>query len=371
MSDKLFMHLLKQLEGSPETKFYEARLKDISAVGFADLKRQKHLLFDQYDPEEESYFGRNGDERIIRKINGKWLGTSESGRSIELKDQDLKRYLLNISPLLDEIKTKNNLARNINRITPRVHYVGEKTVLGNSVGIFVVLLSDDIVAEAELLGIRSKIDTVDNILILCPSFVITSQDFLARLSGQNIVCCTFQEVLGEKDKVIDFSKIQFRREADQGVPKLTQKQKADYDKFKFKCYDRVYIPGTSSIKRSNDVEINSHKLKIPNQVFPFLIQLVVALKSGGDGWVTRKANPGKHQFYDNFRTPIEGSLINKNGKDFLQNGGEGQWRLSVHPDFITYERANLMKHTLKDVREFAKKLPQQGKTNGKRSKSKK
>jgi len=161
------------MEGSPEAKFYESELTGVSSAGFATLKKQKHLLFDQYDFENEHYFDKRGNEYFVRKYNGKWVATSteDSGISpLYLKEQDLNRYAFSIQPILDHIRTKNSLAKNTNAVTSRVWYIGEKAVIQNNVGVFVALLSDDQVAEAELLGLKAKTGKMDGALVFCPFY---------------------------------------------------------------------------------------------------------------------------------------------------------------------------------------------------------
>ncbi len=356
----MLTYLLKHIEGSPETKFYESDLRRISASGLSNLRKQKYLVFDQYDFEKESYFDKHGNERFVRKVNGRWIATSTDDPEIsylELKETDMNRYLFNVQPLLVEIKKINTLAKNIDAITSRVYFIGEKTVLQDSVGVFVAFLGDDEQAEAELLGLRAKIGKVDRVLILCPTYEIKSQDLLNKLAGQNIVCLTFEEAFTDKDFTVNFSKMQFDEGIGQTAPKLTTQQTADYTRHKYLCYDHLYIPGTSPMKRSNDLSVNGHAIKMPDASFRLLIELVVELKKGKGGWLTIYTEEGKYQIFDRLRRPIEGSLHDKNAKKFIENDGSKRYRISTHPDFVTYDRGNLLKHTDPEVRKLAKRLP--------------
>jgi len=360
LSDAMLSFLLKHIEGSPETKFYESDLRGISSSGFASLKKQKYLVFDQYDFENESYFDKQGNERFIRKVNGKWIATSTDDPEISpiyLAEKDLNRYSFSVQPLLAEIKAKNALARNLDQITPRVYFIGERTVLQDSIGVFVAFLSGDEQAEAELLGLRAKIGKADKVLVICPYYAITSQDLLSRFAGQNIACMTFEEALTGKDCTIDFSKVRFGETAEQSIPKLTAKQTADYTKHKYQCYDHLHIPGTAPMKRSNDLSVNGHTIKMPDASFKLLLELVVELKKGKGGWVMKYTERGNYQIYDRLRKVLEGSLLEKDAKKFIENDGSKRYRISTHPDFVTYERGNLLKHAETEVREIAKRLP--------------
>jgi hypothetical protein len=352
-------YLLKHAEGLPEAKFYESELARISSAGFTSLKKQKHLLFDQYDFENEHYFDKRGNEYFVRKYNGKWVATSTENSGISpiyLKTQDLNRYTFSIQPLLDQIRSTDSLAKNANAVTSRVWYVGEKAVIRNNIGIFVALLSDDQVAEAELLGLKAKTGKMDGALILCPSYQIKSQDLLNKLAGQNIFCLTFKEAF-KKDGTIDFGKIRFDQASGQQAQKLTSQQTADYTKYAYQCYDIMHIPGTASRKRSNDININGHTIKMPDSAFALLMELVVELKKGKGGWLTKVVDAGKYQIFDRVRSPLQGSLLGKDAKKFIENNESKQYRISTHPDFVTYDRSNLLKHADATIKVLAKKLP--------------
>jgi hypothetical protein len=54
---------------------------------------------------------------------------------------------------------------------------------------------------------------------------------------------------------------------------------------------------------------------------------------------------------------LGGSLLEKDSRKFIENDGSKRYRISTHPDFVTYERGNLLKHAETEVREIAEKLP--------------
>lgn len=346
MSEKLLGYLLGQREASPETKFFERRLKEVSASGIAYLKKEKFLLFDQYDPEEEGYLNARGEECLVRRVNGKLLVIPESGRSLELKPEDLVRYRFSIDPLIAGIRKRSGLSGNPEAITARVHYVGEKQVLDSGVGVFLAFLDSKATAEAELLGIHAKIADVDNVLILCPGFTV-SQELSGKLAAMNVVCLPFKTVL--KEQRIDFSKAKFHKAAGKAGQKLTDQQTQDCTKYKYRCSDRLYIPGTVPRKRSNDILLNGKKAKMPDQGFKLLVEFAVELKKGKGGWVTKAVNVGGYQPFDVLRKPLP--------ENFIENDGSKRYRISAHPDFVTYDRDALLEHTDSTVRAFAKKLP--------------
>ncbi len=152
--------------------------------------------------------------------------------------------------------------------------------------------------------------------------------------------------------------------ADLVIRELTEKQNNDYKNFEYKCYDKIYIPGTTPMKRSNEVEVNSHKIKLGDAVFKLFLRLVLELKKEKQGWVNRHslgldsiiADVEKFQIYSNLRMALQGSLLDKDGQKFIENNGSKQYRISLHPDFIAYDREKLLKHPDSSIQKLARKL---------------
>ena len=357
---KLLEYVLHQYERSPDAKYYESDMTRISASGFAALKKEKYLRFDQYDFEQENYVDKRGNERFVRKVNGRWVANSIEDSEVSplyLADGDLNRYTFNPRPLFDNIKATNNLSKNIDSVGSRIWFIGETAVLNENVGVFVAFLPDDRQAEAELLGLRAKIGKMDGILVLCPSYALRAQGLLNKLEAQRIRCLTFKETFTKKDYAINFAKLRFAAASGKSTPKLTASQTADYTKHKYLCYDTLHIPGTASRVRSNDIAVNGDTVKMPDESFRLLIELVAELKKRKGGWRTKVMLSGNYQIFDRVRKPLEGSLQGKDAKKYIENNGAKQYRISTHPDFVTYDLRNLKKHADSVVSEFAEKMP--------------
>lgn len=146
--------------------------------------------------------------------------------------------------------------------------------------------------------------------------------------------------------------------------KITDKQNEDYKKYEYKCKDQIYVPGTSSFYRSNEIIVNRNKINIGDSLFLLLLRLSIELKKGEDGWVNIYslyeehiiADPDKYQIYSNLRTVLKGSLIDKNAKKFIENDGSKNYRISTHPDFITYNKDKLLSHKDPQIRKLAEEL---------------
>jgi hypothetical protein len=118
------------------------------------------------------------------------------------------------------------------------------------------------------------------------------------------------------------------------------------------------------MKRSNEVEVNGHKVRLGDSVFRLFLRLAFELKKNKGGWVSRHTldtegvitDADKFQVYSNLRTSLQGSLLDREGQKFIENNGSKQYRISLHPDFITCHREKLLKHRDSGIQELARKL---------------
>lgn len=139
---------------------------------------------------------------------------------------------------------------------------------------------------------------------------------------------------------------------------------ADYEKHRYLCQDWLYIPGTRPHERSNDVLLNGHKLRLGDSLFALLMRFVVELKKARGGWVSSPqleregyiGDSARYQRYSNLRTALEGSLKGKDGKNFIEASRSKAYRVSTHPDFITYDKEKLLNHQHSDIGELASQL---------------
>ncbi|MBU8922229.1 MAG: hypothetical protein KOO63_10470 [Bacteroidales bacterium] len=147
-------------------------------------------------------------------------------------------------------------------------------------------------------------------------------------------------------------------------PYLSDEERLDYKKFEYQCRDWVFIPGSIPMGRSNFIEVNGHKTKIGDSLLKLFLRFVVELKKNKGGWVnviTLKeedviTNEQGYQQYNLLRDKLQGYLLKKDAKKFIQNDGSNRYRISTHPDFITYEKKKLIKHPDPKIRELTEEL---------------
>jgi hypothetical protein len=51
----------------------------------------------------------------------------------------------------------------------------------------------------------------------------------------------------------------------------SKRQKSDFEKLEYQCYDKVYIPGTITMKRSNLMVVNGNEIKIGDPLFILIL----------------------------------------------------------------------------------------------------
>jgi hypothetical protein len=97
------------------------------------------------------------------------------------------------------------------------------------------------------------------------------------------------------------------------------------------------------------------------------MKLALELKRNNEGWVNIESFvqeidlsfTGRHQLIERLRgnlTKIK-ALDNNIVKELIENKKSGLYRISTHPDFITYNKKKLLSHKDPRVRELAEKLP--------------
>jgi len=90
------------------------------------------------------------------------------------------------------------------------------------------------------------------------------------------------------------------------------------------------------------------------------LKFVVEIKRNKKGWIgmdTLFKNkiihyPDKYQIFGHLKDSFKGWLLEENSFEFIENDKLGCYRISTHPDFITYDKKKLLKHPEIDQRAF-------------------
>lgn len=242
-------------------------------------------------------------------------------------------------------------------------YIGNKIHGGNKIGLtFVLKITDRSLLKLSRLIYIAKNNSI--LVVFTPLSKSEKGVFKKHLKTNETVRKYFDaEVCRLLENIIS-GLLRPEIGVDLVIRQLTKDQENDYKNFEYKCYDRLHIPGRISMKRSNEIELNHHKIRLGDSIFRLLLRLVLELKGKSGGWVSRHTlesegiitDVDKFQIYSNLRTSLQGSLLDKEGQKFIENNGSKQYRISLHPDFIAYDREKLLKHPDSSIQNLARKL---------------
>ena len=109
-----------------------------------------------------------------------------------------------------------------------------------------------------------------------------------------------------------------------------------------------------------EIIVNDKKIPLCDTLLLLLLKFVVELKKDKKGWISMQSlyekriihYPVRYQIFNHLRTAFKGNLLEKNPMKFIENKGSGYYRISTHPDFVTYDKKKLLKHPEIDQRAF-------------------
>ena len=147
--------------------------------------------------------------------------------------------------------------------------------------------------------------------------------------------------------------------------KLSEREQEDYQTHDYKCYDRIVVTGRSITRRETEVLLNDNSVALGSRQLELLLILIRAAKTVAGGWVDSSAlscvnvdpRTGRFQPISRLRDRLAPATKTRDASELVEYGGANGFRISAHPNFITYNRAALHKHTSQAVRAIAKELP--------------
>lgn len=288
---------------------------------------------------------------------------------IPLTKDDISRFQFSLDKLIEAMREDNGFTGNCYPISPRLYFIGERMV-GNVSTAFILALFPNIrSAEPHLLSLLARIPpNYQRVVVITLTLCLTEEVVYSKLRVACMFPVTIPASFGQNDFKINYLRA-LRKRLPTGVsaqtPGLTDEQHADYEEYGYRCRDRLHIPGSFPRDRSNDICLNGHRLQLGDSLFALLLRFVVELKKKKDGWVniyTLKSDgiitdPLNYQIYSRLRTEIRGSLLDKDGKKFIESDRSKNYRVSTHSDLVTCDKERLLNHPQSNIRELAKKLP--------------
>jgi len=363
--------LLQEIERSPNPLFTKKELLSLSPKDFQDLTKRKILTY--FRPSESDMEKvrlprcQHGCPLTVVQVEGGLeaicLEHPEED-PIPIERDDFNRYAFSVDMLLVQLRTANRIEGNLHGINRGYFYVGYKTYSDNRVGfIFISKIGNEKLIK--LSGLKHLCKDDDILVVLTPASKIEDVPLKGQLRHEKIVQTSLVSSLDPQTFELPIEKLVSGLLKPKAITELSKRQKTDYEKFEYQCYDKVYIPGTIPMKRSNLIVVNGNEIKMGDSLLTLFLRFVIELKKKKGGWVNiyTLESEGvitdvlKYQIYSNLRTALEGSLLDKDGQKFIQSDGSKNYRISTHPDFITCDKKKLLAHQDHHIRELAKKLP--------------
>jgi hypothetical protein len=372
----LISWLLKELEKNPATVFRKADLLKKSKSQFEKLKRQGFLAYVQPDPHHETYPCTlpcsNACPMEVVEMEQKRFAICPTDTEIEpipLTKDDISKYRFSLDAPVRAVRKTNDFTGDAYALTPRLYVIGERVVGGLNTAFVLALFPNEKSAEPHLLSLRARIPPpYQQMVVVAPTLSLPKEPIYPKLRAASIFPVILSSSFGKPSFKISYLAA-LRKPMPAGVssqpPGPTAEQLADYEEYGYLCQDRLHIPGTFPRKRSNDILLNSHELQLADSLFALLLRFVVELKKGKGGWISIAqlesegliSDSAHYQTYSNLRTALKGSLRGKDGQKFIEASRSKKYRISAHPDFITYDKERLLNHPDPDIRGLARKLP--------------
>jgi len=369
--------LLRHMESVPNPAFSKRELVAISPAQFENMKRRKILKYFRSANDDDWETIRwprcqHGCHLTVERHGERYeafcLDHSEEG-VIYVEEDDLIRYALSPTALLDEFRAANQMDGELSPIDRRSYHMGYKRYASCRVDfIFISDMGPDKLVR--LIGLKHVCPDAETAVMLTPVSRINDVLLEGRLRQERIVQVDVSSNMNPTTLEIPFEGflnglLEAAPRSTSQHPVLTKKQAEDYKRFDYRFYNTVHIPGFMPIKRSNLIEVGETELAIPDYLFLLLLRLVLELKLDKGGWIVRKTLKEEGiitaeenlQIFSNLRNALQGGLQGKDAKEFIQADKSKRHCLSTHPDFVTYERDKLLEHPILDVRGIAEKLP--------------
>lgn len=363
--------LLQEIEKSPNALFTKKELLSLSPKDFQDLTKRKILTY--FRPSENDMEKvrlprcQHGCPLTVVQVEGGLEAVCPEHLEedpIPIEKDDLSRYAFSIDMFLVQLRDANRIDGDLDRINGGYFHIGYKTYGDHRVGfIFIPKIGDGKLVK--LSGLKHLCKDDDILVVLTPASKIEDVPLKGSLRHDKIIQTSLASSLDPQTFELPIEKLISGLLKPKAITELSKRQKTDYEKFEYQCYDKVYIPGTIPMKRSNLMVVNENEIEMGDSIFTLFLRFLVESKKKKGGWVNRYTlgsegivtDVEKFQIYSNLRTALKGSLLGKDGQKFIQSDGSKNYRISTHPDLVTYDKKKLLNHQDPNIKELAKKLP--------------
>jgi hypothetical protein len=123
----------------------------------------------------------------------------------------------------------------------------------------------------KLSGLKHLCKDDDILVLLTPASKIEDVPLKGRLRHDKIVQASLALSLDPQTFELPIEKLISGLLKPKAITELSKRQKTDYEKFEYQCYDKVHIPGTIPMKRSNLMVVNGNEIKMGDSLFILIL----------------------------------------------------------------------------------------------------
>jgi len=349
--------MLARVEKSPHSTFRRAELLRGSVGRFDRLRRAGLLVYvrpaeaGMTHPCHVPDCGNVCPMDVVR-VKGRYYAVcpeDEAARRTPLTEDDLARYRFSLDALAALIRRDNGLGGSAYRITPRLYFLGNRLVERRATAFVLACFPSAQAAEPHLLSLPARLPghCAARAVVITPSLDLNCEPIYPKLRAASVYPATLPPSFGRRDYRLSYLAALLRRPPPgilAPLPALTSSQLSDYERHGYLCRDRLHFPGGRSRSRRNVVLLNGEKITLADALFALLMRFVAELKKGDGGWVSPAdlAAAGlitdieHRQRYSQLREHFRGTLRDRDGEKFIECNRSKGYRLSTHPDYVTY-----------------------------------
>lgn len=290
------------------------------------------------------------DEDLILQRDGKAfvaLCPLNEWPAMPMTAEEVGIFKVSVDQLGRTLQRQNRFQGRFEQFDERLYSLGGQLV-GQRRLAFVLFVRADREAKSVLLSLRDRLPGApDRLIVFTPTASIQDVDMLRQLEGAGVAVVPIEGNLRQPATLeLDYGWC-ISEETASGerirCPLLTPRQQKDYSKHSYQRFDRLVFTGQMPKGRSNEVLVNGVSVTISNSLMLPLLRYVQELKKGRGGWLPHQILRDEEVIPDDEAAPartisqlnalLRPGLLDKK-KPLFEAGGEGAYRLSVHPDFI-------------------------------------
>lgn len=192
-SSDLVKFILRKVESELDYIFCEKQLIQMSSSDFSSLKRERFLVWQQFDYDYDLFFssipGDQANPRHLSKLDdGRYRANPEEVGldSIIIEEADIPHYRFDVAKLISFIVKANKLDEERNLTAERLWFAGSKDLSGDRAGVFVALNDSAEDLGKELKGLPNSAGRYVRYIVISPFLQISCQQIKGVLNKINV-----------------------------------------------------------------------------------------------------------------------------------------------------------------------------------------